>query len=153
MPNWFSIPFYSVSIYPAGLMRVSAPSLSLFLRMFMNNGSSIIRPESVVQMKTVVNGVIPYENINTTTSNSKSLSTPSEYGIIWNWQTLGKGRRFLGHGGSMPGATNSMLINEKGDLGVIILTNGDIYPVNDVSVKVYKTISNIILALFDCFEN
>jgi CubicO group peptidase (beta-lactamase class C family) len=152
MPNWFSIPFYSVSIYPAGLMRVSGHSLSLFLRMFMNNGSSLIRPESVVQMKTVVSGVIPYEIINTT-SNNKPLYTPLEFGIIWNWQTLEIGRRFLGHGGSMPGATNSMLINEKGDLGVIILTNGDIYPANDVSLKVYTTISNNILALFDCFEN
>jgi CubicO group peptidase (beta-lactamase class C family) len=152
MLNWLSIPFYSVSIYPAGLMRISTPSLSLFLRMFMNNGSSIISPESIIQIKTVVSGVIPYENINMTSNNQSSLSL-SEYGIIWNWLTLENGRRFLGHGGSMPGATNSMLINEKGDLGVIILTNGDVYPDNDVSVMVYTAIRNIQLALFDCFEN
>jgi CubicO group peptidase (beta-lactamase class C family) len=151
MPNWFSIPFYSVSAYPAGLMRLSAPSLSLFLRMFMNNGSSLVRPESIVQMKTVVSGVIPYETLNATSN--KPLFIPLEFGIIWNWETLKNGRRYLGHGGSMPGATNTMVINDKGDLGVIILTNGDIYPDNDVSIKVYTTLSDIRLSLFDCFEN
>jgi hypothetical protein len=117
----------------------------------MNNGSSLIRPESIVQMQTIVRDVIPYENINMT--NIESTFLPIQFGIIWNWQILENGRRYLGHDGSMPGVTNSMLINEKGDLGVIILTNGDIYPDNDVSKNVYIARGKLRLAFFDCFEN
>lgn len=117
----------------------------------MNKGSSLIRPESIIQLQTVVRGVIPYENINTT--NIESTFSPIQFGIIWNWQTLENGHRYLGHDGSMPGVTNSMLVNEKGDLGVIILTNGDIYPNNNVSIEVYIARGKLRLAFFDCFEN
>jgi CubicO group peptidase (beta-lactamase class C family) len=150
IPNWLYIPFYSVSIYPAGLLRMSAHSLSLHLRVFMNNGSTLLRPQSIAQMQTVVNGVIPYENVNK--SNNESSLSALEFGLIWHWQRLDNGRRYLGHGGSMPGVLHSMLINEKGDLGMIILTNADIYPDNDISRKIGTTLNKIRLALFDCFE-
>jgi hypothetical protein len=77
----------------------------------MNNGSSILHPKSIVQIKTPVVGVIPYENINMT--NNGSLLPPLEFGVVWYWQTLENGRRYLGHGDTMLGARNSMLINEK----------------------------------------
>ena len=131
---------------------MSARSLSIYLRMFMKNDSSFLRPESIAQMQTIVTGVQPYQDTANTTNNESSFP-PLLYGIIWNWQTLENGRRYLGHGGTMPGATNSMLINEKGDRGIIILTNGDIYPDNDISIKIYTTISKIRLALLDCFED
>ena len=86
-----------------------------------------------MEMKKVVGGGIPYESVN---RSSDSLLLPAlEFGLAWNWQTLDRGRRFLGHGGTLPGATNSMLINEKGDTGVIILTNADIYLNNELSIR------------------
>ena len=74
-----------------------------------------------------------------------------EYGLIWNWRTIGE-RRFIGHRGAIPGITNIMMINEKRTLGVIILSNGDISKEDDQAKKVYETITNIMLKLFDCFE-
>ena len=119
--------------------------------MFMNNGSSLVRPESVLQMQTVVRDVILYENINATDNESVPVST--QYGISWSWQTLANGRRYLGHDGSMPGVATSMLITENGDYGVILLTNGDVYPNNNISINVYLTLSKLRLAFLECFEN
>jgi hypothetical protein len=104
---------------------MSATALSIYLRMFMNNGSSLLRPESIVQMRTVISGVVPYESLNTT--NNKTSLPPFEFGLIWHWETSEAGRRLFGHDGSMPGTLTSMFINEKGDIGVIILTNADIF--------------------------
>ncbi|CAF5029157.1 unnamed protein product, partial [Rotaria socialis] len=36
-PKWLYFPFFGFSSYPAGLLRMSAYSLSIFLRMFINN--------------------------------------------------------------------------------------------------------------------
>ena len=151
IPNWLHIPFYSVNVYPAGLLRLSAKSLSIYLRMIMNNGSSLLRPESVIQLRTIVRGVVPYESLNTT--NNESSFPLLEFGVFWYWETLEDGRRVFGHAGSMPGAANAMVINEKGDIGVIILTNADLYADSDLSIKIFSTLSNIRGALFDCFES
>jgi CubicO group peptidase (beta-lactamase class C family) len=129
---------------------MSATALSIYLRMFMNNGSSLLRPESIVQMRTVISGVVPYESLNTT--NNKTSLPPFEFGLIWHWETSEAGRRLFGHDGSMPGTLTSMFINEKGDIGVIILTNADIYPNDTLSDDIYLTLSDIQHALFDCFE-
>ncbi|CAF3795966.1 unnamed protein product [Rotaria sp. Silwood1] len=74
-----------------------------------------------------------------------------EFGLIWNWRII-RGRRFIGHRGAIPGVTNIMMANEKRTLGVIILSNGDISKDDDQAKKVYETIINIMLQLFDCFE-
>ncbi|CAF4175181.1 unnamed protein product [Adineta steineri] len=142
--DWLYIPFYSMSIYPAGLLRMSAQSLSKFLRMFMNNGSSLLHPRSIDEMRKVVNGVVPYDN-----SNPPILS----FGLIWNWQKLRNRQRYIGHGGSMPGATHSMLINEQGTIGIIVLTNADVSPDNDISIRTRGKIEDIQMSLFSCFEN
>ncbi|CAF1213250.1 unnamed protein product [Adineta steineri] len=142
--DWLYIPFYSMSIYPAGLLRMSAQSLSKFLRMFMNNGSSLLHPRSIDEMRKVVNGVVPYDN-----SNPPILS----FGLIWNWQKLRNRQRYIGHGGSMPGATHSMLINEQGTIGIIVLTNADVSLDNDVSIRTRGKIEDIQMSLFSCFEN
>ncbi|CAF1166839.1 unnamed protein product [Adineta steineri] len=142
--DWLYIPFYSMSIYPAGLLRMSAQSLSKFLRMFMNNGSSLLHPRSIAEMRKVVNGVVPYDN-----SNPPILT----FGLIWNWQKLRNRQRYIGHGGSMPGATHSMLINEQGTIGIIVLTNADVSPHNDISIRTRGKIEDIQMSLFSCFEN
>jgi len=42
-PSLLDIPFFSFPAYPAGLLRMSAYSLSKFVRMFMNNGFPLLR--------------------------------------------------------------------------------------------------------------
>ncbi|CAF2712036.1 unnamed protein product [Rotaria sp. Silwood2] len=93
------IPFYSITLYSADLLRISAHSLSLYLRMFINNGSSLLRPESIIQMRTVVSGVVSYRNININNNASSVLSL--EFGIAWNWQTLNDNHRFLFYDGTV----------------------------------------------------
>ena len=129
---------------------MSAHSLSIYLRMFMNNGSPLLRPESIVQMRTIVPGVIPYENVNQT--NNDSTSATPQFGISWYWQTYENGRRYIGHGGSMPSVAHTMFVNELGTLGMIMLTNADVSPDNDVTMNIAVALTNIRLQLIECFE-
>ncbi|CAF0885830.1 unnamed protein product [Adineta steineri] len=63
LPAWLYIPFFSFSHYPAGLLRMSARSLSVFLRMFMSNGSLILTSRSIAEIRTIVGGGhIPFYN-------------------------------------------------------------------------------------------
>lgn len=115
----------------------------------MNNGSPLLNPTSIAAMRTIVSGVIPYEMINSTSSNT---SMPwIEYGLIWNWRTIGN-RRFLGHTGNMPGVAHMMMINELGNTGTFILSNGDHTLNNELSKSIYDTLTNIQVTLIDCFE-
>jgi CubicO group peptidase (beta-lactamase class C family) len=116
----------------------------------MNNGSPLVHSHSIAEMRKIVAGVVPYENSNST-SNSSSEILPS-FGLIWNWQKLRNRRRYIGHSGIMPGATHSVLVNEQGNVGMIFLTNADIIPDNDSSMRIRATLENIQMALFDCFE-
>jgi len=118
--------------------------------MFMSNGSSLVHPRSIAEMRKVVDGVVPYENPNST-SNSSSPTLPS-FGLIWNWRKLRNRQRYIGHGGTMPGATHSLLVNEQGTVGMIFLTNADVYPDNDSSWRIHATLENIQMSLFACFE-
>lgn len=130
---------------------MSAYSLSVFLRMFINNGSSLLHPGSILEMQTIVgNGRIPYYNQNST-SNSTSSSV-SQYGLGWYWRTLSNGYRYIGHAGSLPGMVHLMLVNEQSTLGVIILTNGDFSAPTSLTTEIVETPMNTHLALFDCFE-
>ena len=114
--------------------------------MIMNNGLDLLRPDSVNTIKTVIPNVIPYEMINI--SNAK----PSvEYGLIWNWRTIGY-RRYLGHTGNMPGVANSVMINEEGNTGVIILTNGDSTLNSELTEMIQEALTKIQLMLIDCYE-
>ncbi|CAF3408194.1 unnamed protein product, partial [Rotaria sp. Silwood2] len=102
-PTWLYIPFFGFSTYPAGLFRMSAGSLSKFLQMFMNNGSVLLNPRSVAEMKMIVGGgLIPYYDPNGIASSS--VIPPPSFGLSWTWQTLSDGRRYIGHSGSLPGS-------------------------------------------------
>jgi hypothetical protein len=118
--------------------------------MFMSNGSSLVHPHSIAEMRKIVSGIVPYNTSNSTTNNS-SITYP-DVGLIWIWQKLRNNRQYIGHGGTMPGATHSMLVNEQGTIGMIFLTNADVYPENDLSIRIRTTIENIQMSLFDCFE-
>ena len=100
-------------------------------------------------MQTIVDNVIPYETINSTSSNS---SLPSiEYGLIWNWRTINN-RRYIGHTGNMPGVANGIMINKKRNTGVIILSNGDSTLNNALTKTIYDILTNIQVTLIRCYE-
>ncbi|CAF1551792.1 unnamed protein product [Rotaria magnacalcarata] len=130
---------------------MSARSLSIFLRMFMNNGSSLLHLHSIIEMQTIAAGVDPYENENSS-GNGSSVSN-LQFGLIWNWRPMNKGQRFIGHNGVSIGATNSTLVNEKGSIGVIVLTNGNKSLDNNRSNKVKEIILQIQMMHFDCFTS
>ncbi len=109
----------------------------------MSNGSSLLYPHSIAEIRKVVDGVVPYNN---------SSPTLPSFGLIWNWQKLRNRLRYIGHDGTMPGATHSMLINEQGTVGIIVLTNANVYPDNDSSMRIRGTLENIQMSLFYCFE-
>ena len=75
----------------------------------------------------------------------------TKYGLIWNWVELG-GRRFVGHQGSLIGATNLMLANQQRSLGAILLTTGDISTATNHTIEAGTTMIGIMTQLFDCFE-
>ncbi|CAF2853194.1 unnamed protein product [Rotaria sp. Silwood2] len=151
LSNWVDIPFYSVSIYPAGLLRMSAKSLSLFLRMLMRNGYPLLHSHSIAEMRRIVDGVIPYQSTNSTNSTELPDRVLS-FGLGLIWEEQRDGRRFIGHTGGMPAATHSMVINEQGNIGVIFLTNGDVSANNEDSIKMMHAWNTIRISLFNCFE-
>ncbi|CAF3400024.1 unnamed protein product [Rotaria sp. Silwood2] len=152
LSTWLHFPFFGFSGYPAGLLRMSAHSLSIFLQMFINNGYPLLSSQSIVEMKTVVGGglIQPY-NINPNINSTNQLP-PRRYGLCWHWRTLSNGRQYLGHGGSLPGMTHLMLVNENHNIGVIVLTNADTNAPIDLTRQIYETIEDIHITLFKCFE-
>ena len=149
--RWIHFPFFSVPDYPAGLLRMSAVSLSKFLRMFMNDGSSLLHRESIVEMKTPVQ--LSSMEQGQTSSTNDSILFQSAYGLIWNWQTGPDGRRLIGHTGVMPGVINAMMCNEQNTIGVILLSNGDANINLDLAKQTGITFSQIITSLINCFES
>ena len=75
----------------------------------------------------------------------------AQYGLIWFWKTYGK-RRLLGHTGSVPGITTVMVTNEQRNIGLIVLTNGDVTRGDAQAIQVRNTIGELTNELFDCFE-
>ncbi|CAF1970227.1 unnamed protein product [Rotaria magnacalcarata] len=152
LPTWLHIPFFSIKAFPAGLLRISTGSLSLFLRMIINNGSSILTPRSVAEMRRVVgDGLIPQYTENSI-GNSTDVSMMPTAGLGWFWHTMSDGHQYFGHNGGLPGVANLMLINEKNNIGVIVLTNGDILQPIDLSAEIYATIIDIHKKMFQCFD-
>lgn len=74
-----------------------------------------------------------------------------KYGLIWTWINLDE-RLLVGHQGSLPGITTLMMGNEKRNLGVVILTNGDFAQGEQQNKKVTEAIYQLTNLLFDCFE-
>jgi CubicO group peptidase (beta-lactamase class C family) len=130
---------------------MSARSLSLFLRMFINNGSVVLTPRSIAEMKLVVGGgLLSYYDPNAI-SNTAGIPQAS-FGLSWYWQTLSDGHRYIGHSGVIPGSRNWMLVNEQNSIGLIFLSNADSNVPSDRSRELHKTLEDILLPLFRCFE-
>lgn len=122
--------------------------------MFINNGSSILHPDSIAKIRMAVgNGLIPYYSEDLNYNSMENQQRTVEVGLGWYWQTMSNDHRYIGHEGSMPGVTNSMLINEKNTIGIIVLSNGDITAPTDQSRDVSETLKNIQISLFQCFDS
>ncbi|UJR09010.1 hypothetical protein I4U23_013258 [Adineta vaga] len=152
LSTWFHFSLFGFSGYPAGLLRMSARSLSAFLRMFVNKGYPLLSSHSIDEMKTVVGNGLIYPYNPSSNPNSTNQLPARRFGLCWHWRTLADGRQYIGHGGTLPGMTHLMLVNEKHNTGVIILTNADTNPPIEVSEKIYQTIENIHMSLFKCYE-
>ena len=84
-------------------------------------------------------------------SNSSIVSVPSTTGLLWYWETMSDGHRYIGHSGSLPGMMHLMLVNEQHSLGVIVLSNGDTLMAS--GAEPYATVQNIHLSLFECYKD
>ncbi|CAM4819712.1 unnamed protein product [Rotaria magnacalcarata] len=138
--QWIHIPFHGSSLYASGYLRMSARGLSLFLKAFLNNFSTLLRNASSIEQMLHISPQEAYAHPSTT-----------KYGLIWNWVDIGR-RRLVGHQGSLIGATNLMLANEKRTLGAILLTTGDISTATNHTMEAGTTMISIMTQLFDCFE-
>ena len=103
----------------------------------MNNGSTLLHPSSIQAMKTI--------------NNPNNATSSPEYGLIWNWRTIDH-RRYIGHTGNMPGVANGIMINEQGNTGVILLTNGDSTLNNILSTTMSNVLTNLQVSLIRCYE-
>ncbi|UJR18716.1 hypothetical protein I4U23_005623 [Adineta vaga] len=143
--HWLPKPPGSVTFYSndgsslAGLVveRMTNMSYDRYVK------EKILQPLNIDINKIVVGGgLIPYYGQDAT--NNSEETSPIKVGLSWYWQTLSDGRRYIGHTGSLPGALHWMLVNEKHNLGMIILTNGDGNVPSDRSKEIHQLFQNII---------
>ncbi|CAF3587805.1 unnamed protein product [Rotaria sp. Silwood1] len=139
--EWLYIPHYSISVYPSAMLRMSARSLSIYLRSFLNNFSP-----DLLQNLSSINEILHISRP------EGSKDEPNvQYGLIWNWHYQNN-RHLVGHRGWMPGVAHTMMANENRSLAVILLSNGDITWGDDLAKQVSSTLIDIMGQLFDCFE-
>jgi hypothetical protein len=119
---------------------MSVNSLGLFLQSFLNNFSTVLHNSSSIEEMLRVFPQESYMNV-----------SENKFGLIWTWKIHGD-RHLVGHQGSLPGITTTMMANEKRNLGVIILTNGDVIRADQQAKDVGETIIKLTNQLFDCFE-
>lgn len=119
---------------------MSARSLSVFLRAFLNDGKPLLTNTSSIDTMLRVYG-----------RSGPQPTGVAEYGLIWTWLEYDK-QRWIGHRGAVPGFTNSMMANENRTIGVIILSTGDITNGDTQATDVYKTVMGLMSQLFDCYK-
>ncbi|CAF1482216.1 unnamed protein product [Adineta ricciae] len=129
--DWLYLPPYSISVYPAAMLRMSAYSLSIYLQSFLNNFTPrLLKKSSTVdEMLRIVRQEGPVDEPDV------------QYALIWNWRTQ-KSRRLVGHRGWMPGIAHSMMTNAERSLGVILLSSGDITWGDALAQQVSSTLKN-----------
>ena len=121
---------------------MSARGLGIFLQAFLNDFSTLLRdPSSSIEQMLHISPQEAYPSPSTT-----------QYGLIWNWVDIAS-RRLVGHQGSLVGATNLMLANAKRNLGVILLTTGDISTASNHTIEAGPAMVGIMTQMFDCFED
>ncbi|CAF4353218.1 unnamed protein product [Rotaria sp. Silwood2] len=82
---------------------MTARSLSVYLRMIINNGSFILTTRSIAEMRIIVgNGLIPFYSENSI-DNANETTQMATAGLGWYWSTLNDGHQYFGHTGGLPG--------------------------------------------------
>ena len=102
---------------PAGDLRTSSSQLINFLTMFINNGS--YNSQEILNSETVSMMLTP------------QLPFNENLGLIW-WKSNIGGRTVWGHGGSDYGARAQMHFDPETKIGVVVLTNGEVNPLQIV---------------------
>jgi len=103
---------------PAGDLRTSPSQLINFLTMFINNGS--YKSQVILNSATVEMMLTP------------QLPFNQNIGLIW-WKSYIGGRIVWGHGGSDFGARAQMQFDPYTKIGVVVLTNGEVSPLQIVN--------------------
>ncbi|CAF1400015.1 unnamed protein product, partial [Didymodactylos carnosus] len=144
--KWVNIGPYGFINYPARLLRMSALSLSKYLSMFLNNGTlngvTILTAQSIAVIRTIQ--YPQYPDI-------------ESFGLLWYYSNvtssdLSVTRRLLGHRGTTPGVRAAMMIDPLTNIGVILLSNGDIV-LNEYQGHILaQQLNDILLYLFDCYS-
>jgi CubicO group peptidase (beta-lactamase class C family) len=110
--NYLPYGFLGSPLYPAGWVITSAPQLARHLIAFMQfgeiDGVRILQPETVEEMRR-----IQYPEIGA-----------QPFGVFWYYKSL-RDRVLLGHNGGNYGVATEMFFDAQGDVGVILLMNGD----------------------------
>ena len=106
--TFFPHCLYSFYNYPDGLVRTSVTEMSMFLRAYMNGGSSdgasILDPATVEMMFT---------------------NEHFGRGLCWATRELRNGDLIWGHGGGDPGIWTYMGFRQRDDVGVLMFYNYD----------------------------
>lgn len=109
-------PHYTFPDYPNGGLRTSALDLSKFLRaVILNgtlNGTQILTASSMAEMKTVQFG-------------------STEQCLSFYYETI-NGKQYLGHSGGEAGATAEMYFDLNSNVGVIVFSNEEDAPVDNI---------------------
>lgn len=103
---------------PAGDLRTSSTQLINFLTMFINNGS--FNSQEILDSATVEMMLTPQQPFN------------QNLGLIW-WKSSIGGRVVWGHGGSDFGARAQMQFDPDTKIGAVVLTNGEVSPMQIVN--------------------
>ncbi|CAF1493245.1 unnamed protein product [Didymodactylos carnosus] len=142
--SWINVTErFGLLMHPAGQLRTSVTSLAKHLLMFINNGTyngiQILKSETVNEIKKI----------------QFHTSTSLKVGLIYTYFDfkITKMRTVLGHNGGFIGVNSWMLMNPDTNIGVIVLSNGDVVNFNQYqSNKVTTALITITNYLFDVFE-
>ena len=133
----------SIQPYPAGQLRSTIQSLSVFLSMFINNGTyngiQILQPKSIQEMAIVQYPNIANGSVGLVYTYFKSLGFPFD-------------KNYLGHNGGLSGYATWMLFDPQTNIGVCLLSNGDLANTNQYQRDlVDRTLISIVNYLFQVF--
>lgn len=117
-----SNPHYTFPDYPNGGLRTTVLDLSRFLRTVIQNGTfngvQILSPESMSEMKTLQFG-------------------SSEQCLSFYFDNI-NGKRILGHSGGEAGATAEMYYDTNTNVGVIVFSNVEDAPLDNVMTLLFN---------------
>ncbi|CAF0823839.1 unnamed protein product [Didymodactylos carnosus] len=147
--NWTESEPYGYYIYPGGLLRSTIGDLAMHLSMFITNGT---------YLNPITNKSVEILKASTVAEMSRIQYPQFKFptGLIWTYYTLNVSRvRFLlGHTGSDIGVTTFMFFNPQTQIGVILLTTGNVLSTNDwQNDRIRNQLWLIMDKVFNAFES